>query len=341
MTPLDNKVYCSDVDNHRLIVIDCTTDSVIGSVATGRWPARLCFNSVNNKVYSANEWTEDVSVIDAGADTYLTSVRAAHGDLCYNSRDNKVYVGNGPLTIVDGATDVVIQRTTRCYGVLCYNWNENKVYCAGNDSVWVIDGESNQILAAVSVPFKPVALCYNPRDNRVFCVASDELSPGHEGSVTVIDGRSDSVVVTLEVGREPTAVVCNSERNCVYVAARHPTASPVIRDSVTALSEGRPPAAPNLSLEVRPNPFSGQVRLRLTARAGTEACPYRPELRVYDVNGALVRDLHPARSLAPSLSCSLLWDGTDDLGRILPNGVYLVRVTDGSVSASRRALFMR
>jgi flagellar hook assembly protein FlgD len=90
-----------------------------------------------------------------------------------------------------------------------------------------------------------------------------------------------------------------------------------------------------MMLEAEPNPFSTQVQLRLTTIGP------RPEVRIYDVNGALVRDFNPTRSLAPSLSCSLLWDGTDGLGRRLPAGVYVVRLTDGATSVNRKVLLLR
>ena len=61
------------------------------------------------------------------------------------------------------------------------------------------------------------------------------------------------------------------------------------------MHERAPLVERRLSLEADPNPFSGQVSLRLTANG------LRPEVRIYDVNGALVRDFNPTRSLAPSL----------------------------------------
>jgi flagellar hook assembly protein FlgD len=92
-----------------------------------------------------------------------------------------------------------------------------------------------------------------------------------------------------------------------------------------------------MALDVFPNPFSGQVRLQLIANG------LRPEVRIYDVNGALVRDfprfeVRTSKYEGPQF---LVWDGTDDRGRLLPNGVYLVRVTDGSTSASRQVLLLR
>ena len=159
--------------------------------------------------------------------------------------------------------------------------------------------------------------------------------------MTVIDGASDSVLKTIAVGIEPWALTCNPVQNRVYVANYASNSISVIRDSALGVAERAPLTGRRLSLEAYPNPFSGQVRLRLSTRAGTEACPYRPELRIYDVNGALVRDLNPTRSLAPSLSCSLLWDGTDGVGRRLPAGVYVVRLTDGANSVNRKVMLLR
>ncbi len=54
---------------------------------------------------------------------------------------------------------------------LCYNPTNNKVYCAndGSDSVTVIDGATNSVIATVAVGDWPCALCYNPTDNKVYC----------------------------------------------------------------------------------------------------------------------------------------------------------------------------
>jgi DNA-binding beta-propeller fold protein YncE len=159
--------------------------------------------------------------------------------------------------------------------------------------------------------------------------------------VTVIDGTSDLVVKAIAVGTGPTALTCNTAQNRVYVANQYSNSVSIIRDSALGVAERAAPMGRRLSLEAYPNPFSGQVHLRLSARAGTGASPYRPEVRIYDVNGALVRDFNPTRSLAPLLPCSLVWDGTDGMGRRLPAGVYVVRLTDGTGSANRKVMLLR
>ena len=130
----------------------------------------------------------------------------------------------------------------------------------------------------------PCALCYNPQDNKVYC------ANGGSDGVTVIGGASDSVVKTIAVGIEPCALTCNPAQNRIYVANYGSNSISVIQDSALGVAERSPLTGHRLSLEAYPNPFRGQVSLRLTADG------LRPEVRIYDVNGALVRDLSPTRS---------------------------------------------
>jgi hypothetical protein len=115
----------------------------------------------------------------------------------------------------------------------------------------------------------------------------------------------------------------------------------------TAVAERFAQGASRFTLSVSPNPARGSARITYSLpRPGKVSFPVttifsRLGVRVHDVNGALVRDFGAIGSLAPLLSRSLTWDGTDDHGRLLPNGVYLVRVADGSTSASRQVLLLR
>jgi hypothetical protein len=62
------------------------------------------------------------------------------------------------------------------------------------------------------------------------------------------------------------------------------------------------------------------------------------------VNGTLVRDLAQIRSTrAGTEACpyDLIWDGTDGMGRRLPAGVYVVRLSDGANSVHRKVLLLR
>jgi len=60
------------------------------------------------------------------------------------------------------------------------------------------------------------------------------------------------------------------------------------------------------------------------------------------VNGALVRELSEIRDSPQRESPRFLtWDGTDGIGRRLPTGVYVVRLTDGASSVNRKVMLLR
>ncbi len=234
---------------------------------------------------------------------------------------------------------------------LVYDSVNNKVYCAnsGSASVTVIDGKSNQVVATVYVGDGPDALCYNPQDNKVYC------ANWNSADVTVIGGASDSVVKTIAVGSYPQALTCNPAQNRIYVANFSSNSISIIRDSALGVAERAPLVEHRLSLEAEPNPFSGRVRLQVMVSGDTipnrSGSGHVPGLRVYDVNGKLVRTLWgqppsfprpQSRGETPGGSpLFLTWDGTDGAGRRVPPGVYVVRLTDDAESVNRKVMLLR
>ena len=83
---------------------------------------------------------------------------------------------------------------------------------------------------------------------------------------------------------------------------------------------------------VYPNPFNPQTKVLLAMH---EAGPVT--VRVYDVQGRLVRTLHDGALAAGRHE--LPWNGTDDAGRAAPSGVYFVRMAHaGGVDQQRLSL---
>jgi hypothetical protein len=87
-------------------------------------------------------------------------------------------------------------------------------------------------------------------------------------------------------------------------------------------------APPLYVSDPRPNPFSSRVVMEIETTAG------RADAAVFDVRGRLLR------SMRPSGSGEVQWDGTDDAGRRLPAGVYWIRVFAGGVQASRKVVLV-
>jgi YVTN family beta-propeller protein len=102
---------------------------------------------------------------------------------------------------------------------LVYNPTHNKVYCAHlySDTVTVIDGAADTVIATIPAGSYPWALAYNSTNNKVYC-ANATLGGGLPGTVTVIDGAADTVITTITVGSWPYALVYNPTNNEVYCA---------------------------------------------------------------------------------------------------------------------------
>jgi len=63
------------------------------TIAVGGGPCALVYNPTNNKVYCANDYSDNVTVIDGATNGVITTIGA--GDypcaLVYNPTNNKVY----------------------------------------------------------------------------------------------------------------------------------------------------------------------------------------------------------------------------------------------------------
>jgi hypothetical protein len=90
-----------------------------------------------------------------------------------------------------------------------------------------------------------------------------------------------------------------------------------------------PPAGATRLLGARPSPFTGGTSVAFElARAGEAT------VELFDVTGARVRTL--ARGAHAAGRHAIAWSGTDDAGRRLPAGIYLVRLAaDGIISTSK------
>jgi len=83
-----------------------------------------------------------------------------------------------------------------------------------------------------------------------------------------------------------------------------------------------------------PNPFRGSTAMRLSL---AEAGPVK--LVVYDLGGRRVRTL--LDEVAPAGERVVPWDGRDDAGLALPQGLFVVRLVAGGGSHSQRVLLVK
>jgi hypothetical protein len=83
-----------------------------------------------------------------------------------------------------------------------------------------------------------------------------------------------------------------------------------------------------------PNPFTASTSIEYAL-----ANPARVQLRVYDINGNMVREL--ASGLRGAATHRVPWDGRDAAGKELASGIYFYELTTPGVHESRRMVLIR
>jgi YVTN family beta-propeller protein len=151
-----------------------------------------------------------------------------------NPNTNLIYVANcGAVDVIDGATNSVVGTTAQVFGYfwdLAVNPSTNRIY-VGSGSVWVVDGDSNTVVATVLVGASGMAV--NPSTNRIYVTNGFT-----NGSVSVIDGALGSptvntVVATVPVGTNPRGVAVNPNTDRIYVTNQGDGTVSVIQDPYT------------------------------------------------------------------------------------------------------------
>ena len=88
---------------------------------------------------------------------------------------------------------------------------------------------------------------------------------------------------------------------------------------------------PNTTLRARPSVTRGATRILASRPFGRDA-----RIAIHDVTGRLLRELRP-----PEGARTVSWEGTDAAGRLLPAGVYFLRLDDVAGSATTRVTRVR
>ena len=79
-----------------------------------------------------------------------------------------------------------------------------------------------------------------------------------------------------------------------------------------------------LSLSAYPNPFSTSTTISYNATTNFHELS---QIKIYNIKGQLVRELLPVTP-SPGLPVSVTWDGKDESGKEVKNGVYLYKINN-------------
>jgi hypothetical protein len=87
-------------------------------------------------------------------------------------------------------------------------------------------------------------------------------------------------------------------------------------------------------LPAYPNPFNPAVTIPFVLPGNTHV-----KISIYNIEGRLIAE--PAAGIFPKGTNRVTWQGTDDAGRILPSGMYFVRLLAGGISLTEKIVLVR
>jgi hypothetical protein len=94
------------------------------------------------------------------------------------------------------------------------------------------------------------------------------------------------------------------------------------------------PTLTSLAVDAYPNPFSATTRIEITSDRESPAT-----IDVFDVSGHRVRSLNA--ELSGALTRTILFDGCDERGALLPSGVYFCRIQTRGETVTRKLVIER
>src|ERR1051325_9403021 len=142
----NGNVYVADGIN-SVGVINPITNRLVDTIGVGYGPSGLAFNSANGNMYVANFYSNTVSVIDAGTNNVIKTIPMLFGStnpsgIVYNRANNYIYVTN--------------------------YYNLGNTGLSGGGTVYIIDGNTNRVIANILVGNAPQAAAFNSANDQVY-----------------------------------------------------------------------------------------------------------------------------------------------------------------------------
>jgi len=210
-------IYDSTTQSEFLTGFDPITGAARGRVKIGGDPYDSVSNTAGSRLYVANSYTNDVSVIDPQSMSIVTTIPVGMRPkgVALDEKAHRLYVSNSEgdnLSVVDTETNQMTAAIPlgMIPSALLANESAGRVYVANasTDSVFAIEG--TRVVKEIPVGHHPIDLSRDERSNRLF-VANQA-----DGSLSIIDESSFAVRTTQPITRDLTTVAVDAAHARVF-----------------------------------------------------------------------------------------------------------------------------
>ena len=195
-----------------------------------------------------------------------------------------------------------------------------KLYVTGHfdNAVVVVDAIEPTVLKSIPIGDNPRALSFSTDGERLLVTSAES------DEIHVIDTATDEVVDAYAIGGRPRGI-----------AVLEPRASAEVP---TAVAELPLPHVLSLSLPF-PNPFNAATQIRFSLPEGAAGAGEPVTLAIYSVLGQRLRTL-TSGPLEPGAH-TVAWDASDDAGKTVAAGMYLVSLQTPGARAVTKVMFLK
>jgi DNA-binding beta-propeller fold protein YncE len=226
-----NRLYCSYPQQGRIGIIDCATNSAVGSVLVGSRPTMLCYSSGTDKLYCGDTIDRTISVIDCGTNAVLQVIPVGYGlvSMISDASTSKLYAGTrDALLAISCVSDSIVSTISSIKWArsLCLNQRRQKLYMTArnsriyHDTIYVVSTQSDSVIAALpclddSMP----RLACNEATDRLYVPTNDGINRSY---MWEYDCAADTLIRNALIGVCLSSVdmVCDTVRNklfCLYL----------------------------------------------------------------------------------------------------------------------------
>ncbi|HTU34570.1 MAG TPA: ThuA domain-containing protein [Candidatus Acidoferrum sp.] len=212
-----NKIYVSKTFSNTVTLVNGSTNQASAMHVNVQADA-IAVDQEKNRSYLVNYEDSAMTIIDGATDS-ARKVRIGNHiwGMAINSRTHKIYLGG-----TDGAQLTVFSTTTETVRhvsvgeipcAIAVDQTANRVYVANyeSNSVSVLDGRDDAVLATVVVGKHPQAIAADPIAQEVYVANTGSHT------ITVINTTNDSVAGTVALPSGPFAVAVDTADNIAYV----------------------------------------------------------------------------------------------------------------------------
>ena len=353
-----SQLFVSNLSSNDLYVINTATFQVRARIETAVQPLDLALAPDGKTLYATNSGANALTIVDVESSQAHTVSLADTSEGLYGiaATTDKIFT-----TDIAGSRVLVLSPQGRITGRIPVPPKPRSLALAPDGRTLYVTSMDTGRLTAIDAAGATISHSIDLGVSGTFAVAPSPdgrklyLTAHEEGTLLVVDVASGTLRKKLAIGRNPRAIAFSPDGTQAYVTSSFSNEIHIVdamRDTVVGhYTTGQNPRGIALTQPVWPtiesqhpihfalapafpNPFNGSTQITYALAADASV-----ELRVYNALGQAVRTL--LRQHRAAGTHQIHWDGTDDQGRALASGTYLLIMRTGAVRQATKMLLLR